>query len=528
MCCASIRRSTPIAKPSSATRSAARESPPPRPSPDWSRRSACRRGCARSASGRISSILSPGSRCTIAGSKEPAQDRRPDGREGPARSRLVVLSVRSPERAEASLRPAEIDRHRAADGFRAAAFPPAFRSIPDAAGKKTGRGLFLGSLRMPLTDRFDLPLTTRSAAAVGHYVEAVDLLLSANAGADALLERALASDPDFALARAARARLHQLAACPHAAAAEIAAARALAPRLSPRERGHIAAIGLAIDGDAAAALAQVEAQIAEYPRDARPLSLALGVYGLLGFSGRRDHHQAQRALLEGLAADWGEDWWFLAYLGWARIETGALAEGIPLVERALALNPRNAHAAHARAHGYHEAGDAGGGASFLAAWRRGYDPASQLYGHISWHLALFELACGNAEEAAAIYRDSLRPHAVQGAPLPSLADAASFLWRWRLYDAAPSLDAEWAEVAAHARRHFPRAGLAFADLHAALAAAAARGACRRERSCRRSAPRSAPLPVAHRARRRRSSKKRCPICRASAAVMRSANCSRIR
>src|SRR5579875_1892655 len=346
MCCASIRRSTPIAKPSSATRSAARESPPPRPSPDWSRRSACRRGCARSASGRISSILSPGSRCTIAGSKEPAQDRRPDGREGPARSRLVVLSVRSPERAEASLRPAEIDRHRAADGFRAAAFPPAFRSIPDAAGKKTGRGLFLGSLRMPLTDRFDLPLTTRSAAAVGHYVEAVDLLLSANAGADALLERALASDPDFALARAARARLHQLAACPHAAAAEIAAARALAPRLSPRGRG--------------------------------------------------DHHQAQRALLEGLAADWGEDWWFLAYLGWARIETGALAEGIPLVERALALNPRNAHAAHARAHGYHEAGDAGGGASFLAAWRRGYDPASQLYGHISWHLALFELACGNA------------------------------------------------------------------------------------------------------------------------------------
>ncbi len=36
----------------------------------------------------------------------------------------------------------------------------------------------------------------------------------------------------------------------------------------------------------------------------------------------------------------------------------------------------------------------------------------------------------------------------------------------------PPLDAEWAEVVAHARRHFPRAGLAFADLHAALAEAA--------------------------------------------------------
>ena len=54
----------------------------------------------------------------------------------------------------------------------------------------------------------------------------------------------------------------------------------------------------------------------------------------------------------------------------------------------------------------------------------------------------------------------------------SLADSASFLWRWRLYGAAPPLDQQWGEVAAHARRHFPEASLAFADLHAALAEAA--------------------------------------------------------
>jgi hypothetical protein len=53
-----------------------------------------------------------------------------------------------------------------------------------------------------------------------------------------------------------------------------------------------------------------------------------------------------------------------------------------------------------------------------------------------------------------------------------LADAASFLWRWRFYGVSPPLDDEWTEVAAHAQRHFPRASLAFADLHAALAEAA--------------------------------------------------------
>ncbi len=46
------------------------------------------------------------------------------------------------------------------------------------------------------------------------------------------------------------------------------------------------------------------------------------------------------------------------------------------------------------------------------------------------------------------------------------------MWRWRLYRATPALADEWAEVAAHAHRHFPRASLAFADLHAALAEAA--------------------------------------------------------
>ena len=85
---------------------------------------------------------------------------------------------------------------------------------------------------------------------------------------------------------------------------------------------------------------------------------------------------------------------------------------------------------------------------------------------------MFELARGNGERAKAIYVDSIRPSVAQSAPMLSLANSASFLWRWRIYHAMPSLDEAWAEVAGHARRHFPRASLAFADLHAALAEAA--------------------------------------------------------
>ena len=325
---------------------------------------------------------------------------------------------------------------------------------------------------MAMTDRFELPLTAASGEAVADYVAAVDLLLSANVGADALLERAIAADPDFALAHIARARLLQLQARIGEAREAAVRARSLAGRLSPRERRHIEAIALAIGGAAPEALAAVRAHAAEYPRDALPLSLALGVFGLLGFSGRRDHHQAQLALLEELAGPWGEDWWFLGYLGWARIETGAAAAGTPLVERSLALNPRNAHGAHQRAHGYFEAGDAAGGADFVEHWLEGYERAGQLHCHLSWHLALFELARGDSGRAMAVYIDSIRPSVAQSAPMLSLADSSSFLWRWRLYGASPAREEAGAEIAAYARRHFPKASLAFADLHAAFAEAA--------------------------------------------------------
>jgi tetratricopeptide (TPR) repeat protein len=324
---------------------------------------------------------------------------------------------------------------------------------------------------MPLRDRFDLPVTCASAAAVDDYVAAVDLLLSAWPGSEAWLDRALAADPDFALAHIARARLLQLQARMPEAKAAAARAQSLADRVTARERRHIEAITLSINGAAGDALATVRAHAAEFPRDALPLSLALGVFGLLGFSGRRDHHEAQLALLKELAPHWGEDWWFLGYLGWAYIETGEIAKGTELVERSLAGNLRNAHAAHQRVHGFFESGDANGGAGFIENWLPGYDRIGHLHCHLSWHLALFELARSNAERARAIYLDNIRPSVAQAAPMLILADSSSFLWRWRFYELGPSLDQEWAQVAAHARRNFPHASLAFADLHAALAEA---------------------------------------------------------
>jgi tetratricopeptide (TPR) repeat protein len=323
------------------------------------------------------------------------------------------------------------------------------------------------------SDRFGYPLTTASEEAAKHYGRAVECMLSANFGVADALDAALHADPDFALARAAKARWLQLYLRISEAKAEAAAARALRNRLTPREARHVEIIARAVDGAGPQALALLDEHLAEYPRDAVPLSLALGVFGLLGFSGRRDHREAELAMLQRLAPHWGQDWFFLTFLGWARIESSDdVAAGIAEVERSLSLNPRNAWGAHALAHGYYEAGDAEAGAGFVAGWLPEYDRRSQLHGHLSWHLALCELARGNSARANEIYAAAIRIAVTHAPQVIKLADPAAFLWRSQIYNETAPVGDDWHEVAEYARQTFPRAGMHFADLHAVLANAA--------------------------------------------------------
>src|SRR5262249_7836719 len=152
--------------------------------------------------------------------------------------------------------------------------------------------------RRMASDRFGYPVTTASEEAAKHYGRAVDCMLSANFGAADALDAALHADPDFALAHAAKARWLQLYMSMPEAKAEAAAARALRDCLTPREARHVEIIARAVDGGGPQALALLDEHLADYPRDAVPLSLALGVFGLLGFSGRRDHREAELGMLQ--------------------------------------------------------------------------------------------------------------------------------------------------------------------------------------------------------------------------------------
>ena len=320
-------------------------------------------------------------------------------------------------------------------------------------------------------DRYGYPLTTASEASAASYREGLDLILSAWTGAGEALDRAITQDPNFALAYIARARVHQIYAEAIDARTRAAQARSLAEKTTKRERQHIEIIARAVEGQPAAALSGAEQHLSEFPRDALVLSLLLGAFGLYAFSGRADHDAARVAICERHAIHYGEDWWFLTYLGWAHTEAGNVGAGRTITERSLALREKNGNAAHALAHALFEQGDAAASGSFLTDWLPTYDGGSFLDGHLSWHLALVALKSNDIDAAIKIYEERIRPGISRSPPLNYFTDTSSFLWRVGLVKEV-ELDPYWREVAAYGSKRFPRAGVHFADIHWALVAAA--------------------------------------------------------
>ncbi len=323
-----------------------------------------------------------------------------------------------------------------------------------------------------LADRYGLPLTTSSGVARDAYVAGCDRVLSAEHGDVAELTRAVEADPDFAVAHAALARARFLLADVAGARAAAAKARELAANATPRERAHVDALCLSIEGRPVEALAATRAHLAEHPRDAMVAAPATGVFGLIGFSGRLDREPEQVAFLEALRPHLADDWWFQSVLAFALEEAGRLDEALALIERSMAANPRNAHGAHIKAHVLYEMGEDRAALDYLGPWLEAYPREGLMHCHISWHVALFALILGDAARAWSVYEAQVHPGGAWGPALNVATDAPAFLWRAELAG-QPRRAALWTEVRDHAHKAFPKAGVAFVDVHRALASVGA-------------------------------------------------------
>jgi hypothetical protein len=112
-----------------------------------------------------------------------------------------------------------------------------------------------------LTDRYGLLVSTTSSAARDAYGEGCKAKLTMYPGAIEAFDRAVAADPGFTLAHAAKAHALVERGDAAVARASMAAANSLIDGLSAREASHVAFFDLLVAGEAEAALPAVLAHL---------------------------------------------------------------------------------------------------------------------------------------------------------------------------------------------------------------------------------------------------------------------------
>lgn len=319
-----------------------------------------------------------------------------------------------------------------------------------------------------LTDRYDLPVSTTSLAARDAYGRGLDLLLMLHDGVLDAFDEAVAADPGFALAHAARAQLLLMFADGPGARAALDRAEALAGGVTAREASQIRFFRTMMTSPVATTITVLEEHLAQWPRDAMVLNTTANPNGLHGSSGVRGQKARLAALMTGLAPHYGQDWWFDSSYAMALNEDGQRDAARPIIARSFAMQPASGWIAHSQAHLFYEDGEAETARAFLADWLKTYPRGGILHGHLHWHQALGALAEGDLAEAARLYREAFSLAGHSGLPRQKLQDAVSFLWRMELAG-APRDEAAWREMHDFAVSHFPKASMAFPDLHVVLA-----------------------------------------------------------
>lgn len=318
-----------------------------------------------------------------------------------------------------------------------------------------------------LRDAYGLAVSTSSRAAVDAHDRGVRALLGFGAETVECFRQALAADPEFVLARAALAVALYLDERIPAAQAEmeraLADGNAQAASLTPRERRHLEALRLFVGGRGHDAIAVMREILAEFPRDVLLMQRLYYIYFWQGRSA--EMLELTRAVLPALA----DDGYALGYHAFALEENRRFDEALPLAERAVAMNPRDAWAVHAIAHVHYERGDNRRGIESLPGRIDPCDHLGYFRNHLRWHLALLHLAEGDYERGGRLFESVFGriPIAIAS----DLQDSVALAWRLDLFGRPDPR--RWARLGAAARRWLDMPLLLFHDLHVGMALAAA-------------------------------------------------------
>jgi tetratricopeptide (TPR) repeat protein len=316
-----------------------------------------------------------------------------------------------------------------------------------------------------LKDRYGNPASTKSQAAMDRYNEALDLIRLYRGDPIAALDAALAEDPDFGGAWAARAGL-LVQQTDKAYAEETAKSlrAGAAANLNDREGQHLRAAQDWSEGRYYEGTARLARIAQENPRDALALQYAhVGCFFLGMQSELRDWPlQALRAFRKG------EDGYsyIQGMTAFGLEECGDYARADIYGRQAVEADPRDGWAVHAVAHVNEMRGDLEAGIPWLADNAHNWAPESGFAYHNWWHLALLHLDRGDTREVLKLYDEKVRPDPNAQIALEWI-DASALLWRLHLEGV--EVGDRFEKLASCWQRAGEDAFYAFNDLHAVMA-----------------------------------------------------------
>ncbi|MGE0529868.1 MAG: tetratricopeptide repeat protein [Hyphomonadaceae bacterium] len=316
-----------------------------------------------------------------------------------------------------------------------------------------------------LKDRYGNSASTTSQAALAHYNDALDLIRLYRGDPIAALDAALAEDPDFGGAWAARAGL-LVTATDKAYAEETAKSlrAGAASNLNDREAQILRGAQDWAEGRYGDGTARWTRVAQENPRDALAVQYAHAGCFFLGLQAElRDVPlQALRAFKRG------EDGY--SYIqGMAAFgleECGDFARADICGRQAVDADPRDGWAVHAVAHVNEMRGDLEAGIPWLADNAQYWAPESGFKYHNFWHLALLYLDKGDIGQVLKLFDEEVRPDPNSQIVLEWI-DASALLWRLHLEGV--DVGDRFEKLAACWQRAGEDAFYAFNDLHAIMA-----------------------------------------------------------
>lgn len=324
-------------------------------------------------------------------------------------------------------------------------------------------------MKISLNDNRGVPVSTTSLRSLERLEQACDLMNGYFNDPFAVIDAALAEDPQFIMGHCFRAAFMATATdrtfLPEIRRS-VEAAEALAGKANDRERDHIAGARAWAEGDYDRVADHYQRVLLDHPRDLMALQLVH----------LRDFLTGQATMLRDRPARvlpaWDESVpgynYVLGMHAFGLEESGDYARAEERGRQAVALQPRDGWAVHAVAHVLEMQNRTGEGIDWINKGSGHWSGDNGFAYHNWWHLALFHLDRGNTAEVLSLYDLMIRN---TGSTMPmELVDAAALLWRLHLMGVGSGQ--RWTEVADKYEATVEDGHYAFNDLHAMMAFAA--------------------------------------------------------